>query len=102
MEATKCAAVRAQIISTPGCETCSRVVEVSAIGLAVYLRRDAAKRGEGRGPTLHGRDETLLAYDDVRDVAVSGLQDEASLGVAPHRVKRIIPEEKECEAYERA
>ena len=35
-----------------------------------------AEGGEGRGPALHGRDEALLAHDNVRDVAVTGFPDE--------------------------
>jgi hypothetical protein len=52
--------------------------------------------GKGRGATLHGRDETLLARDEVRDVAEPGSLDEvqADFRLAPDFVERIVPQEK--------
>ena len=56
-----------------------------------------AEGGEGCGPALHGRDEALLAYDGIRHVVEPGLPDEvqALLRLAPHRVERIVPQEKD-------
>ena len=58
-----------------------------------------AEGGEGRGPALHGRDEALLAPDDVRDVAELGFPGEVQrhLRLAPHRVEWIVPQQKACD-----
>ncbi len=55
-----------------------------------------AEGGEGRGSTLHGRDEALLDPDDVRGVAVLGFSGEVQrhLRLAPHRVEWIVPQQK--------
>ena len=49
--------------------------------------------GEGCGPALHRRDEALLAYDNVRSVAVLGLLDEVQrlspTRATPHRAGRF-------------
>ncbi len=58
-----------------------------------------AEGGEGRGPSLHGRNEALLAHDDGGDVAESGFPDEVQtpLRLAPHRVERIVPQDKDSD-----
>ena len=49
--------------------------------------------GEARGPSLHGRNEALLAHDNAGDVMEPGFPDKVHvlLRLAPHRVERIVP-----------
>ncbi len=53
--------------------------------------------GEGRGPSLHGRYEALLAHDGIRIVTEFRFADEVQcyLRLAPHRVERIVPQQKD-------
>ena len=53
-----------------------------------------AEGGERHGPTLHGRDEALLAHDDVRVEPGSPGELQCHLRLAPHRVERIVAQEK--------
>src|SRR5258707_11887734 len=56
-----------------------------------------AKGREGRGPSLHGRYEALLADDGIRIVTEFRFADEVQcyLRLAPHRVERIAPQQKD-------
>src|ERR1700677_4905167 len=58
-----------------------------------------AEGREGCSAALHGRNEALLAHNEIRDIAELGGPGEIqrSLRLAPHRIEWIVPQERGCD-----